>query len=73
MKLNSGGAIPSPAQTHASSDTLLVSTGLAEAADAGEGDTAVSPWGEFIFAARERKRDEKKEEKAQTALKMQLH
>lgn len=49
MKLKSGGAIPNPTQTRASSDTLLPSIALvrlAGAADAGE-----SPCGEFIFAA----------------------
>lgn len=54
MKLNSGGAIPNPTQTHASSDTLLVSIvleRLAEAVNVGGANTAVSPWGAFIAAA----------------------
>ena len=46
--------MPNPTQTHASSDTLLVSTvleRLVEVADAGEANAAASPWGAFIFAA----------------------
>ena len=63
MKLKSGGAMPNPTHTHASSDTLLASMvlgRLAEVADAGGTGEAVSPCGTFMFAAGGRKKQEKK-------------
>lgn len=54
MKLNSGGAIPNLAETHASSATLLGSMapgGLADATDGGGVIPGTSEWGTFIFAA----------------------
>lgn len=62
MKLNSGGAMPKPTHTQASSDTLLFSMALgrlAGAADAGLAGEAVSPWGTFMFAAGGRRKREK--------------
>lgn len=47
MKLNSGGAIPKPAHTRASSDTLLFGAALGWL----EEEPGASPWGTFIFAA----------------------